>query len=127
MRDKEREGSFLYQGTVEGEKGVDIGITIDMISKMGHYDAAVLISGDTDFVPLIQYLKDSLKLVYSLSLSRGEPGQIQLFSPQIKNAVDYFHVVSEKDMLGRYLDRKAGIPPIILSEIDHRLEALSGG
>ena len=97
-----------------------------MISKMAHYDAAVLISGDTDFVPLIQYLKDALKLVYSLSLSRGEPGQIQLFSPQIKNAVDYFHVVPEKEMLGRYLDRKLGIPPIILSEIDRRLEELSG-
>ena len=124
LRDKEREGSFLYQGTVEGEKGVDIGITIDMISKMAHYDAAVLISGDTDFIPLIQYLKDSLKLVYSLSLSRGEQGQLQLFSPQIKNAVDYFHVVPEKDMLGRYLDRKSGIPPIILNEIDRRLSEL---
>ncbi len=124
LRDKDREGSFLYQGTVEGEKGVDIGITIDMISKMAHYDAAVLISGDTDFIPLIQYLKDSLKLVYSLSLSRGEQGQLQLFSPQIKNAVDYFHVVPEKDMLGRYLDRKSGIPPIILNEIDRRLSEL---
>ncbi len=124
LRDKEREGSFLYQGTVEGEKGVDIGITIDMISKMAHYDAAVLISGDTDFIPLIQYLKDSLKLVYSLSLSRGEQGQLQLFSPQIKNAVDYFLVVPEKDMLGRYLDRKSGIPPIILNEIDRRLSEL---
>ena len=121
---RDKEGTFLYQGTVEGEKGVDIGITIDMISKMAHYDAAVLISGDTDFIPLIQYLKDSLKLVYSLSLSRGEPGQLQLFSPQIKNAVDYFHVVPEKDMLGRYLDRKSGIPPIILNEIDRRLSEL---
>ena len=109
---------------MEGEKGVDIGITIDMISKMAHYDAAVLISGDTDFIPLIQYLKDSLKLVYSLSLSRGEQGQLQLFSPQIKNAVDYFLVVPEKDMLGRYLDRKSGIPPIILNEIDRRLSEL---
>ncbi|MDA8111248.1 MAG: hypothetical protein M0T83_02220, partial [Nitrospiraceae bacterium] len=71
-----------------------------------------------------KYMKDQLKLVYSLSLSRGEPGQLQLFSPQIKNAVDYFHVVPEKDMLGRYLDRKSGIPPIILSEIDRRLSEL---
>lgn len=122
---RDREGSYSYQGTVEGEKGVDIGMTIDMISKMEHYDAAVLISGDTDFIPLIQYLKDSLKLVYSLSLSRGEKGQVQLFSPQIKNAVDYFQVVSEAEMLGCYLDRKAGIPPIILSEIDRRLSDLS--
>ncbi len=122
---KVREGGYSYQGTVEGEKGVDIGMTIDMISKMEHYDAAVLISGDTDFIPLIQYLKDSLKLVYSLSLSRGEKGQVQLFSPQIKNAVDYFQVISEAEMLGTYLDRKAGIPPIILNEIDKRLSELS--
>ncbi len=120
-REKDRDGAFLYQGTVEGEKGVDIGITIDMISKMTFYDAAVLISGDTDFIPLIQFLKDSLKIVYSLSLSRGEKGQVQLFSPQIKNAVDYFLVVSEREMLGKYLDRKSGIPPIILSEIDRHL------
>jgi uncharacterized LabA/DUF88 family protein len=122
---KVREGGYSYQGTVEGEKGVDIGMTIDMISKMEHYDAAVLISGDTDFIPLIQYLKDSLKLVYSLSLSRGEKGQVQLFSPQIKNAVDYFQVISEAEMLGTYLDRKSGIPPIILNEIDKRLSELS--
>lgn len=118
---RERDGGYSYQGTVEGEKGVDIGMTIDMISKMEHYDVAVLMSGDTDFIPLIQYLKDSLKLVYSLSLSRGEKGQVQLFSPQIKNAVDYFQVLSEAEMLGNYLDRKAGIPPIILNEIDKRL------
>lgn len=120
-----RDGSIIYQGTVEGEKGVDIGITIDMVSKMEHYDAAVLISGDTDFIPLIQYLKDSLKLVYSLSLSRGEKGQIQLFSPQIKNAVDYFQVISESEMLGTYLDRKTGIPPVIQAEIDKRLSEFS--
>ena len=127
VRDKEREGTFLYQGTVEGEKGVDIGITIDMISKMDHYDAAVLISGDTDFIPLIQFLKDSLKSVYSLSLSRGEKGQVQLFSPQIKNAVDYFLIISEHEMLGKYLDKKSGIPPIIHSEIERRLEELQSG
>ncbi len=123
---RDREGGILYQGTVEGEKGVDIGITIDMIAKMPHYDAAVLISGDTDFIPLIQYLKDQLKLVYSLSLSRGDRSQMQLFSPQIKNAVDYFHPVFEKDLLGTYLDRKSGVPPIILQEVDRRLSELSG-
>ena len=122
---RDKEGGILYQGTVEGEKGVDIGITIDMIAKMPHYDAAVIVSGDTDFIPLIQYLKDQLKLVYSLSLSRSENGQVQIFSPQIKSAVDYFHAIPEKELLGTFLDRRSGIPPIILQEIDRRLEELA--
>lgn len=122
---RDKEGGILYQGTVEGEKGVDIGITIDMIAKMPHYDAAVIVSGDTDFIPLIQYLKDQLKLVYSLSLSRTENGQVQIFSPQIKSAVDYFHAIPEKELLGTFLDRRSGIPPIILQEIDRRLEELA--
>lgn len=32
--DVDFDGAFIYQGTKEGEKGVDVGITVDMIAKM---------------------------------------------------------------------------------------------
>ena len=40
-----------------------------MIAKMSHYDTAILISGDSDFLPVVGYLKDNLKYVYQFSLA----------------------------------------------------------
>lgn len=42
------------------QKGVDILISLDMITKayMNHYDIAILIGGDDDFVDLVRAVKD---------------------------------------------------------------------
>ena len=69
---RNEDGSFFYQGTREGEKGVDVGIAIDMIAKLQAYDVAVLVSGDADFLPAVRHLKDSLRLVYQFSLALFE-------------------------------------------------------
>ncbi|MEA3420090.1 MAG: NYN domain-containing protein [Acidobacteriota bacterium] len=56
--EQDNRGKFYYQGIREGEKGVDVGIAVDMISKLSDYDVAVLVSGDADFLPAVQYIKD---------------------------------------------------------------------
>lgn len=47
-------------------KGVDITLTKDMLSHafQGHYDDAVLIAGDGDYVPLVEEVKRQGKRVY---------------------------------------------------------------
>jgi uncharacterized LabA/DUF88 family protein len=48
------------------QKGVDILMAIDMLTKASenHYDIAILVAGDGDFVELVEAVKDSGKRVY---------------------------------------------------------------
>lgn len=117
---------FFYQGTREGEKGVDVGIAIDMIAKLQAYDVAVLVSGDADFLPAVRHLKDSLRQVYQFSLARGVPPRITYLSPWLIGRVDAFRAFNELELLGTYLNRSSGIPPTILKSIDARLDYLQG-
>ncbi len=51
------------------QKGVDIQLAIDMLTKAyeDHYDAAFLLTGDQDFIPLVNAVKDDAgKKVYGI-------------------------------------------------------------
>jgi len=124
--EQREDGSYLYQGSREGEKGVDVGITVDMIAKMSNYDVAVLVSGDADFLPLVRHIKDNLKYVYQFSIAKGIPPEINYLSPWLIGRVDVFQYFDELELLEIYLDRKSGIPPAILKEIDSRISVLKG-
>ena len=115
-----------YLGTQVGEKGVDIGIAVDMMAKMAHYDAAILVSGDADFLPVVGYLKDNLKYVYQFSIARGVPPSIQHLSPFLRGKVDCFAWYDEVELLKKHLDRSSGIPTPILDAIDARIAELEG-
>ena len=123
--DKNDDGTLQrYLGTQVGEKGVDTGIAVDMIAKMSNYDAAILVSGDADFLPVVGYLKDHLKYVYQFSIARGVPPSIRYLSPFLRGKVDCFESFNEVELLTHYLDRTSGIPPAILDSIDARVANL---
>jgi uncharacterized LabA/DUF88 family protein len=113
-----------YLGQQQGEKGVDIGIAVDMISKMDNYDAAILISGDADYIPAVKYLKDHLKYIYQFSIARGVPPKIEYLSAYLKGSADCFAYYDEIRLLSNYLDRK-NIPPTICQAIDARIASLT--
>ena len=96
-----------YLGRQIGEKGVDTGIAVDMISKMANYDAAILVSGDADFLPVVGYLKDNLKYVYQFSIARGVPPMIRYLSPYLRGKVDCFESYDEVELLSLYLNRES--------------------
>jgi uncharacterized LabA/DUF88 family protein len=117
-------GQYVYFGTREGEKGVDVGIAIDMASKINGFDVAILLSGDADFHPAVRYLKEGLKQVYQFSIAKGIPPNIQYLSPWLKTIVDVFAFFDEEELLGKYLNRKSGIPNRIMDLIDRRIADL---
>ena len=119
-------GEISYLGVQVGEKGVDTGIAVDMIAKMSNYDAAILVSGDADFLPVVGYLKDNLKYVYQFSVSRGVPPSIRYLSPYLRGKVDCFEFYDEVELLDQHLNRRSGIPPAILEAIDVRISNLQG-
>lgn len=112
-----------YLGFQQGEKGVDVGIAVDMISKMSSFDNAILVSGDADYIPAVKYLKDHLKHVYQFSIAKGVPPRIEYLSPYLKGIVDCFAHFDEYRLLNDYLNRSS-VPPAILQQIDARKAAL---
>lgn len=58
-------GIWKQRGQTMVEKGVDVMIAADLISHAyeDHYDTAILVSGDADFYPAIQVVKDTGKQV----------------------------------------------------------------
>lgn len=121
---KDCDGSYFYQGTRRGEKGVDVGIAVDMVAKMPNYDVAILVSGDADFFPVARYIKDNLRQVYQFSIASGIPPKIRYLSPALKGIADAFEFYDELELLEKYLDRSSGIPSIILATIDQRISYL---
>ncbi|MCF7795425.1 NYN domain-containing protein [Patescibacteria group bacterium] len=50
------------------EKGdMDVEITVDAMYHIDKYDAVIFFSGDSDFLPLVNHLKNNNKIVYILS------------------------------------------------------------
>jgi len=52
------------------EKAVDVRLACDMIMLRDSYDTAIIISGDQDYVPAAQILKDSGKTVVNVAFQR---------------------------------------------------------
>ena len=117
---------IVYQGRRVGEKGVDVGIAVDMISKLPSYDAGILISGDADYIPAVLHIKNQLKNFYQFSLAKGIPPRIHHLSPWLRGVVDSFQSFNELELVEQYLDRSSGIPPYIMDSIDARLLELKG-
>lgn len=46
---------------------MDIELAIDVVSKNAHFDAMILLSGDSDFMPLVNFLRSRWKKTYIYS------------------------------------------------------------
>ena len=76
------------------QKGVDTLIAIDMITKayLDHYDAAILVAGDRDFVNVVKAVKDYTgKTVYGFY----EPTQV---SEELLRVLDWRHPIVKEDL-----------------------------
>ncbi len=57
----------LFEGQLGTEKAVDVKLATDMIELREIYDTAVIVSGDQDYVPAVQVVKDSGKTVINVA------------------------------------------------------------
>lgn len=73
------------------EKGVDTFLAVDMLSMAykGAYDAAILITADADFVPVVNEVKSFGKRVFNAYFSKG-------ISFHLRQACDSFLKIDQK-------------------------------
>jgi uncharacterized LabA/DUF88 family protein len=78
----------LATGKFGIEKGVDTQLSIDMILLSDIYDAAIIVSGDADFLPAVAAAKDRGKLVYTAAFLDANGQQLHGGARRLNNAVD---------------------------------------
>jgi uncharacterized LabA/DUF88 family protein len=93
---KERPLQVFYGG--EKKADWDVGLTVDAMRLSSSLDAVVLVSGDGDFLPLVEYLK----------FNQGKQVEVMAFgntsSAKLKDAADVFIDLSEDK--GKFLIKK---------------------
>ena len=78
-------GIWKQRGHTMVEKGVDVMIAADLISHAyeDHYDTAILVSGDADFYPALQVVKDTGKQVEVAAFDSNLSSEAARFSDLI--------------------------------------------
>lgn len=91
------------------EKGLDTSLAVDMIALQETYDVALLISGDADGIPGINYVKSKSKHVGVVEFRRGSASDFPAkgASSRLKIAADFVVQIYEADLVRRNLAYRA--------------------
>jgi uncharacterized LabA/DUF88 family protein len=83
------------------EKGLDTSLAVDMVALQDSYDIALLISGDADGIPSINYVKGRAKHVGVVEFRRGSAAESQPkgASSRLKIAADFVVQVYETELI----------------------------
>lgn len=83
------------------EKGIDTALAVDSVTISDTYDVALIVSGDADMIPSINFLKRQGKYVGVISFIKGSPpenkGRQQ--SKRLSRAADFDVQVYETDLV----------------------------
>jgi len=71
---KMKDLQVFYGGNKKGDW--DVGIVVDIIRLMNKLDVVVLVTGDGDFIPLVEYLKNQGQYVELVGFSESSSSQL---------------------------------------------------
>ncbi len=92
----------LFKRILGSEKTVDVKLATDMIILSDIYDTAVIVSGDQDYVPAVEIIKDYGKEVINVAfLTRS--GKLLPGGAKRLNQVTDRHLIISYDSLGEHL------------------------
>jgi len=93
----------LFTRSLGSEKGVDVKLATDMIRLKDIYDVAIILSGDGDYVPAVQAVKDSGKHIINVSFLRKSggvlPGGARRLNQATDRTIEVDHAVSAQFLL----------------------------
>jgi uncharacterized LabA/DUF88 family protein len=90
------------------EKGLDTALAVDMVTLLGNYDVAILISGDADNIPSVNHVKAHNKSVGVVEFLEGYPPKDRgkQSSSHLKLAADFVVRIYEMDLVQKGLAKK---------------------
>ena len=93
---RERFVATFFDESFGSEKAVDVKLASDMIVLRDIYDVAIIVSGDQDYVPAVEVVKDSGRRVVNVAfLTRGGrllPGGARRLNQVTDRSVNITHV-----------------------------------
>jgi uncharacterized LabA/DUF88 family protein len=94
------------------EKGVDTQLAVDLVTLADTYDVALVISGDADSIPGVNYVKRQGKQVGAVEFLRGTGSNFKTkqFSNRLGAAVDFTIKIYESDLV------KNGLAKVVKGE-----------
>ncbi len=94
-----------FFGKSVSEKGLDTALAVDMVTMLDNYDVAILISGDADMIPSINYVKAHNKSVGVVEFLEGYPPKDRgkQSSSHLKIAADFMVRIYEMDLVQQQL------------------------
>jgi len=90
------------------EKGLDVYSAVDMIGMRENYDVAILVGGDSEGVPSLEYLKSWGKQVAVIELLRGFPPEARGkgYASPLKQIADFVVPIYESELVRLQLAEK---------------------
>lgn len=73
------------EGAYRLKCNADVELTIDAIDRMAHYEVFILLSGDADFVKLVQYLKERSKKTVVMAIREHFSSNLRTVANQTFN------------------------------------------
>ena len=92
----------LFERKFQQEKAVDVKLATDLIVMRDIYDVALILSGDQDYVPAVEVVKDSGKRVINVAF-RTRGGQLLPGGARRLNQVADWSFEINYNELGKYL------------------------
>ncbi len=99
----------LFRKQMGQEKAVDVMLATDLIMLREIYDVAILVSGDQDYVPAVQVVKDAGKTVVNVAF-QGRKGKLLPGGARRLNLLTDSSIAVPQDTLKKFL----GIPGPVL-------------
>lgn len=97
---------FLHRTLTE--KGLDASLAVDMVALADNYDVALVLSGDADSIPSINYIKTRDKHVGVVEFVSGYPPEKKgkSFSSRLGLAADFVVRIYEMSLVAKNIGKK---------------------
>lgn len=92
----------LFDQQLRNEKAVDVKLATDLITLSGIYDVALILSGDQDYVPAVEVVKDSGKRVINVAFRTRGGRLLPGGARRLNQVTDWSFEINYGD-LGRFL------------------------